>query len=155
MLSTTVLKEEQLLHWIPKKCQARPSSDCSQSLHVILTTRANSGGTGCSATPAAMASQVGSIRSLVSAVFLHTGHRLSCSANWRKHSQWIAWPQGISWEACRLLNRSSWQTGQFALYFPSLQLWLSYKSLSIHIPHASQCKKFSAPPTRQKPQSSQ
>lgn len=153
--STTVLNDEQLRHWTPRKCQALASSDCSQSMQVIFTTRASSGGTGCSLTPVAMAFQVGIILSLVSAVFLQIGHRESWAANCRKHSQCIAWPQGISWEALRELNRNSWQTGQFDLYFPLLQLWLSYKVLSMHIPQSWQCWKFSEPPTLQKPQSGQ
>ena len=153
--STTVLKDMQLRHWMPRKCQALASSDCSQSIQDIFTTLASSGGTGCSRTPLAIIFHVGIIRSLVSAVFLQIGHRESWAASCRKHSQWIAWPQGISWEALRELNRNSWQTGQFDLYFPLLQLWLSYNVLSMHIPQSWQCWKFSAPPTLQKPQSGQ
>merc|ERR1719203_1033981 len=77
ILSTTVLKLSHLPHCTPKKCQDLFTCTSSQSLHFTVTTLHNSGGTGCNAIPIAMASHVGFIRSCVSAVFLHMGHRES------------------------------------------------------------------------------
>ena len=87
MRSTTVLKDEQLRHWIPIKCHARASSDCSQSIQVMLTTRASSGGRGCKTIPCAIAFHVGIILSFVSAVFLQTGHRESWVASCLKNNK--------------------------------------------------------------------
>lgn len=153
--STMVLKLEQLLHCTPKKCQRRLFSCTSQSLHVILTTLVNSGGMGCKAIPMVIAFHVSAILSGVSAVFLQTGQRESKLASCWKQCQCMAWPQGISCEASREEKRSSWHTGQFDMYFPTLQLWSSKMWMSIHIPQAWQCRKFSSPPTRQNPQSLQ
>ena len=118
------------------RVQARSSSVRSQSLHIMVTAFARSGGTGCSSMPMAIAFQVGCILSCVSAVFLHTGQRESCAASSRKQCQWMAWPQGISCDAERELKRSSWQMGQFCMYLPTLQLCCAKREASMHIPQS-------------------
>jgi hypothetical protein len=76
----------------------------------MVTTRAISGGTGCSDIPMAIADHVAAMCSRVSAVFLQTGHRVSYDVSSLKQCQWIACPHGISWLADRDENKSSWQT---------------------------------------------
>ena len=153
--STNVLNDVQCKHCVPRKCHARFVSVNPQSIHIVFTTRAKLGGTGCISILAAIASQVGAIRSAVSAVFLQSGQRKSCSASSRKQSQCMVCPQGISWEARRLLNKYSWQTGQSEWYRSGLQWCWLYRDRSIQIPQSWQCWKFSLPPIRQNPQSEQ
>ena len=154
----SLLPEARSIHSRSSPSTTRPlqlKNKDAQSLHLIVTTLHSSGGTGCNAIPIAIASHVGFIRSCVSAVFLHIGQRESWLANSRKQCQWIACPHDNSWLASRLEKRSSWHTGQLLIYLPTLQLCPANSCLSIHIPQSWQWRKFSPPPTRQKPQSGQ
>lgn len=73
--STTVLKELQVGHWIPKKCQLRRWLFVSQSLHMISTTRCKSAGMGCSAMSLALASHAAAMDCCETTVFLQIGQR--------------------------------------------------------------------------------
>ena len=73
--STTVLKELQDGHWIPKKCQLRRWLLVSQSLHIMSTIRCRSPGMGCSAMSRARASHAAAIDCCETTVFLHIGQR--------------------------------------------------------------------------------
>jgi hypothetical protein len=73
--STTVLKLVQWGHCTPRKCQLRWLLRVSQSLHMMLTTRARSEGMGCISMSRARVAHAAAMDCWLTTVFLQMGQR--------------------------------------------------------------------------------